>query len=751
MKPPPFEPHIVHPANPPDIPDPDDNARLLHDLQLHQAELQMQNEELRVAQSALEASRDLYLDLYENAPVGYLTLTRQGVIEAVNRTGETLLTYPRHRLLQRRFAGRVVSRDRDHWQQVFARVCRTGQAEECDLSLERTDGTHWQARLNCVRHGGETSGIRVTLTDLTARRQIEHRLNLAASVFTHAREGIMITDPTGAIIEVNDAFTTITGYERDESTGKNPRFLASGMTPRAEYVSLWRSLLTEHYWQGDLWNRRRDGSAYAARQTITAIVDAHGVTQHYVSLFTDVTELHSYQRQLEYVAHYDPLTHLPNRVLLASRMQQAMADALGNGTRLALGYLDLDGFKAINDLHGHDVGDRVLSSVSRRMQNVLNEACTLARLGGDEFVALIVDLDQLCDSAPILARLLTAASEVVQVGALNLTLSASIGVSYYPQDNEISADQLLRQADQAMYQAKLEGKNRFHVFDAQHDQEMRGHNARLDRIDQAIREGELRLYFQPKVNLRTGAVVGAEALLRWEHPERGLLLPGSFLPLIESSSLAEVVGEWVLESALSQIERWQREGLHLAVSINVGARQLQHPDFVANLTERLAAHPDVGPEMLMIEILETSALEDVEGVSRTLRACEQLGVRFALDDFGTGYSSLSYLKRLPVAQLKIDQTFIHGMLDAPGDISILQAILGLASAFGREVIAEGVNSPAQASRLLQLGCEIGQGFGIAEPMPATLIRGWIDAWMADPLMPHLQIGDSVGPGHRPLP
>ncbi|UZJ58396.1 EAL domain-containing protein [Pseudomonas sp. KU26590] len=748
MKTPPPAPPIVHSANPPDSLDA--NARLLHDLRLHQVELQMQNEELRATQFALEASRDLYLDLYENAPVGYLTLTPQGVIEAVNRTGETLLSYPRHRLLQRRFAARVVSRDRDHWQQVFGRVCRSGQAQECDLSLERTDGTHWQARLNCVRHGGESGGIRVTLSDLTARREVEQRLNLAASVFTHAREGIMITDPAGAIIEVNEAFTTITGYERSESIGKNPRFLSSGMTPRAQYVGLWSRLLSEHYWQGDLWNRRRDGSAYAARQTITAIVDADGVTQHYVSLFTDVTELHSYQRQLEYVAHYDPLTHLPNRVLLASRMQQAMASALRSGTTLALAYLDLDGFKAINDLHGHDVGDRVLSSVSRRMQHVLNDACTLARLGGDEFVALIVDLEHVCDSAPTLERLLASASEVVQLGALNVALSASIGVSYYPQDDDISADQLLRQADQAMYQAKLEGKNRFHVFDAQHDQEMRGHNARLDRIYQAIRDQELRLYFQPKVNLRTGAVVGVEALLRWEDPERGLLLPSSFLPLIESNALSEVVGDWVLETALDQIERWQQEGLQLAVSVNVGARQLQHPDFVTNLTKRLAEHPGVYPGMLMIEILETSAMEDVEGVSRTLRNCEQLGVRFALDDFGTGYSSLSYLKRLPVAQLKIDQTFIHGMLDAPGDISILQAILGLANAFGREVIAEGVNSLEQAQRLLQLGCEIGQGFGIAEPMPATQMRGWIDGWTADPLIRWLQVSDSVESERRPL-
>lgn len=712
-----------------------EDTHLLQELQLHQLELQMQNEELRHAHNALEASRDLYLDLYEHAPVGYLTLNVDGVIEAVNQTGEQLLGCQRGHLLQRRFASRVAMPERDRWHQVFVRVCRSGQAEECELALTRADGSHWPARLNCVRYGSQPASVRVSLTDLTARRQIESRLSLAASVFTHAREGIMITDAGGTIIEVNDAFSTITGYTREEALGMNPRFLASGLTERSLYMDLWRGLREEHYWQGDLWNRRRNGETFATRQTITAILDVRGHIQNYISLFTDVTDLHEHQRQLEYIAHYDPLTHLPNRVLLASRLQQAMSRALGTGCKVALAYLDLDGFKAINDLHGHETGDKVLTTVARRMKHTLRDACTLARLGGDEFVALIVDLDQVCDSAPMLERLLSAASEPLHIGALDLQLSASIGVSYYPQEGDVSADQLLRQADQAMYQAKLAGKNRYHVFDAQHDLDLRGHNARLDRIDRAIREHELRLYYQPKVNLRTGEVVGAEALVRWLHPEKGLLMPESFLPLIEGNALSEIIGDWVLDSALSQVHTWQQAGVRVPVSINVGARQLQHPDFVANLVERLGAHPDLDPQMLMIEILETSALEDIEGVSHTIRACAAMGVRFALDDFGTGYSSLSYLKRLPVAQLKIDQTFIQGMLHAPEDISILQAILGLAIAFRREIIAEGVDSAAQASRLLQLGCDLAQGFGIAEPMPGDALPAWIARWNASPLWP----------------
>lgn len=705
-----------------------DNARLLHDLQMHQLELQMQNDELRNAHLALQASRDLYQDLYEHAPVGYLTLSLEGVVEAINRTGENLLGVSRQQLLQRRFSSQVAPADRDNWHVAFVKACLTSYPQECELTLQRAGGDEWLARLNCVKHGDNPSILRITLTDLTARRHLESRLNLAASVFTHAREAIMVTDPKGLIVEINNAFSTITGYTRDEALGMNLRFLAPEFAEADPYPTLWRSLEEHHHWQGQLWNRRRNGDSFVTRQTISAILCSEGKVQNYVFLFTDNTELHEYQRQLEYIAHYDPLTSLPNRVLLGLRLQQAMAHALPHGRTIALAYLDLDGFKAINDVHGHETGDKVLAVVARRMKKHLREACTLARLGGDEFVALIVDLDEVSDSAAMLERLLIAASDPIHLDQLRITLSASAGVTYYPQEGEVSADQLLRQADQAMYQAKLAGKNRYQVFDARHDLNLRGHNTRLDRIERAVRDQELRLFYQPKVNMRTGEVVGAEALVRWMHPERGLLLPKSFLPLVENHPLAESIDKWVLEHALAQMQAWGRQGVNIPISINVGGRQLQHPDFVANLAKQLAAYPDVEPSRLMIEILETCALDNIDDVSRTIRSCAAMGVAFALDDFGTGYSSLNHLKRLPVAQLKIDQSFIKDMLDSSQDIPILRAMLELAAAFGHEIIAEGVDSAAQGQRLLQLGCELGQGFGIAEPMPASQLPEWIARW-----------------------
>ena len=313
-----------------------------------------------------------------------------------------------------------------------------------------------------------------------------------------------------------------------------------------------------------------------------------------------------------------------------------------------------------------------------------------------------------------------------------LNVSASLGVTFYPQAEDIDADQLLRQSDQAMYQAKQAGRNRYHIFDAEQDSNIRVHHESLERIRYALCAQQFVLYYQPKVNMRTGSVIGAEALIRWQHPEEGLLQPAVFLPVIEDHPLAVEIGDWVLNTALTQIEDWHAAGLNLPVSVNVSARQLQQPDFVARLQDVLAAHPEVKPCSIELEILETSALEDLAGVSRVIEACREIGILFALDDFGTGYSSLTYLKRLPVTLLKIDQSFVCDMLEDLDDLAILQGVLGLAAAFHREVIAEGVETIEHGEMLLQLGCELAQGYGIARPMPAEEMPGWVATWRIDP-------------------
>jgi diguanylate cyclase (GGDEF)-like protein/PAS domain S-box-containing protein len=582
----------------------------------------------------------------------------------------------------------------------------------------------WQLLRNAARQ----LAARAAQVHSNIQLQASHdKLQLAASVFTHAREGIMITDAKGSIVDVNDTFTRITGFSREEALGKNPRMLNSGRQPPEYYAAMWRALLETGHWNGEVWNRRKDGEVYAEMQTVSAVRDAAGQTQNYVALFSDITPMKEHQQQLEHIAHFDALTHLPNRVLLADRLQQAIHHCQRRKHSLAVVFLDLDGFKAVNDHHGHAVGDTLLIALAQRMKAALREGDTLARMGGDEFVAILVDLEHAQDCDPVLNRLLQAASEPFEADTAVLQVSASMGVTIYPQDGS-DADLLMRHADQAMYAAKQSGKNRYHLFDVENEVAVKARRESLDRVRTALERGEFVLYYQPKVDLRKRTVVGVEALIRWQHPDRGLLQPGDFLPFVEDHPISVAIGEWVIETALMQMRAWKADGLTMHTSVNVGALQMQQMGFVVWLAEQLKAYPDIPTHRLELEILETSALEDISEVSQTMHACRALGVRFALDDFGTGYSSLTYLKHLPAEMIKIDQSFVRDMLSDADDLSIVRGVIGLASAFGRAVIAEGVETEAHCTQLLSMGCDLAQGYGIARPMPAHNVPSWVAQW-----------------------
>ncbi len=707
--------------------------RQQHELQVHQIELEMQNEELRAAHEVIMAAHERLAELYDQAPVGYLSMDEHGLISQANQTAAALLGVTRRELLVWPLSHFVCCDDQDIFYLLRRRTLNAQVAQTGELRLLRPNGQMFWAELIATRQSADAGGqaLRVTLSHCSERHAAREKVELAASVFANAREGIMITDTSACIMQVNEAFTRITGYSAAEAAGQNPRMLSSGRHSQAFHTAMWHQLIDKGHWYGEVWNRRKNGEVYAALQTITSVRAVPGVVSHYVALFSDITTFKAQQTQLEHIAHYDVLTNLPNRALLADRLRQSMAQTLRHSDLLGVAYLDLDGFKAVNDHHGHAVGDQLLVALAVRMKEALREGDTLARIGGDEFVAVLTDLADSNASQPLLQRLLDAASQPFQIGALSLQVSASVGVSFYPQTEPAEPEQLLRQADQAMYQAKQAGKNCYHLFDAALALSVRGHHKGVQRVRLALAQQELVLYYQPKVNMRTGVVMGAEALIRWQHPERGLLPPAEFLPLIEEHTLAIEVGEWVLNTALAQVARWQQSGLTLPVSVNVGALQLQQSDFVPRLRAVLARHPQVRPTSLQIEVLETSALKDIRYVAQVIEDCQQLGVAFALDDFGTGYSSLAYLKQLRVAQLKIDQSFVRDMLDDPDDLSILQGIIGLAAAFGREVIAEGVETIAHGTLLLQLGCELAQGYGIARPMPASDLPAWAARWQPD--------------------
>ena len=443
-----------------------------------------------------------------------------------------------------------------------------------------------------------------------------------------------------------------------------------------------------------------------------------------------IVEKQEQHKMLERMAHYDILTNLPNRVLLADRLSQAMVQCQRRRQSLAVVFLDLDSFKAVNDTYGHDVGDKMLITLSSRMKDALREGDTLSRIGGDEFVAVLTDLAKVKDCQPVLKRLLKAAAIPVTVGDAVMQVSASIGVTLYPQDG-VDADQLMRHADQAMYVAKQAGKNRYHLFDTAQDKAVILQRESLGNISSALERQEFELFYQPKVNMNTGDVIGVEALIRWQHPVRGLVPPLDFLPAIEGHAISLEIGEWVIKAAMTQATKWLNMGVYLPISINISAYQLQQDDFVTRLAALLAAHPKVSPRCLTLEILETSALSDIRKVSATMRACSDLGVDFALDDFGTGYSSLTYLRRLPANLIKIDQSFVRDMLIDPDDLAIVEGVIALAKSFKRDVIAEGVETIEHGTALLQLGCELAQGYGIARPMPADDIRVWMNNWKPD--------------------
>jgi diguanylate cyclase (GGDEF)-like protein/PAS domain S-box-containing protein len=567
-----------------------------------------------------------------------------------------------------------------------------------------------------------------THTDIHQRKLLEFAQQEAAVVFDSSYEGIMMANAEHLITKVNPAFTRITGYEAHEVLGQSPHMLSSGRQGPAFYDAFWASVNEHGFWRGEIWNKRKSGEEFAVLQAVSAVHDPQGRVQHYVSVFTDISQIKAHELELDRVAHYDPLTQLPNRRLMSDRLQQSLIRAQRSGKLSAVCFLDLDGFKAINDLHGHAVGDQVLVGVADHLKSVLRADDTLARMGGDEFV-LVSDVATAEECTVILDRVLHIVRQPVTAGDHVISLTASIGASLYPADNA-DPETLLRHADQAMYQAKQAGKNRYQLFDPEIDRQSQAHRAQLAELRVALDGKQLVLFYQPKVDLVSGEVMGVEALVRWQHPERGLLQPGEFLPAVYGSDLEHLLGEWVMEAALLQMGAWLEGGMAIKVSVNVSANHLLRSDFSDQLADALARHPRISPSNLELEVLETAAIADMEQAVDILRRCTALGVRFSLDDFGTGYSSLTYLRKLPVHTLKIDQSFVRNMLTDPEDLGIVHGVIELAAAFHRQVIAEGVETLAHGARLRELGCRFGQGYGIARPMPAHQLKPWCSQWLA---------------------
>jgi diguanylate cyclase (GGDEF)-like protein/PAS domain S-box-containing protein len=586
-------------------------------------------------------------------------------------------------------------------------------------------GTWVRVSGRVINRAGDGAALRMvgTLSDISELRELEQMQRNANTVFAGTHEGIMVVDTSLRIERVNPAFERITGYRAEEVVGGTPSLLASGRHSKAFYRELWTAVQRDGFWRGEIWNARKSGEVYPELLTISAVRDEHGKAGHYVGVFSDISHIKAHAAELDRAANFDALTGLPNGRLLRDRFEHAIQRTNRTGKPLTVCMLDLDDFKDVNQCYGKQAGDRLLVSVAKALGAVVRADDTLARTGGDEFVLLMSDIGTLEECAQALERVMAAVRMPLQLGAETIRVSASVGVCRYP-DDDGDADTLLRHAEQAMYQAKEDGRGRYQLFDPVSDRQAQAHRHALHRLRQALEQEEFRLHYQPKVDLRSGALVGVEALIRWQHPERGLLPPGEFLYHLTGTPLETEVGDWVIRTALAQSRTWRDQGLQVQVSVNVGAAQLLAPGFFDTLQAVLATCPGLAPGALELEVLETAAIEDVAHAMQVLQRCHALGVHFALDDFGTGYSSLTYLRKLPVDTLKVDQSFVRNMLSDPADCGIVEGVLRMAHAMGLQVVAEGVETAEHCAALAAMGCELAQGYGIARPMAPESLPAW---------------------------
>ncbi len=565
--------------------------------------------------------------------------------------------------------------------------------------------------------------IALTGTFIELRRN--KYLPLTTHVFESSSNGILITDARNTILMVNPAFCRITGYSPEEVIGRTPRILSSGRHDRAFYDQLWRALENEGVWQGEIWNRRKDGQVYAEWLTINVVKDWRGRVTHRIAVFSDITQRKTESDRVQHMATHDALTGLPNRTLLAELLHKALADARRHGRRVAVLFLDLDRFKMVNDTLGHHAGDLLLQAVAQRLQASLRAGDAVARQGGDEFIMVLSEVNGIQDAAAVAEKVIAAVSQPYDLSGNEFFTSTSIGIAIFPEDGE-DADSLLKNADAALYRAKDAGRNNFQFFAAEMNADAVERLALETGLRHALERNELILHYQPQIDLERGAVRGVEALLRWQSPERGLVPPTKFIPVAEESGLIHPIGAWVLTQACRDAKSWLDAGLPLAsVAVNVSAVQLRHAGFATAVEAALEAS-GLPAEHLELEVTESLLMHDMQRVCGVMHALRSRGVKFAIDDFGTGYSSLSYLKRLPLDRLKLDQSFVRN-LPHDDDAAIAATILAIGESLGLTIVAEGVESSAQHAWLQAHHCPLAQGYFFAKPMPASEMRAFMQA------------------------
>jgi diguanylate cyclase (GGDEF)-like protein/PAS domain S-box-containing protein len=554
----------------------------------------------------------------------------------------------------------------------------------------------------------------------------EEQLLLASEVLEHTREGVMITDAEQRIVSVNRSFTTVTGYSSEEAIGQTPRLLSSGRHDDNFYAAMWQDLDNDGYWTGEIWNKRKDGLIYPELLSISRIQPTPESELHYVAVFSDISKIKQSEQRLEKLAHYDALTNLPNRLMLRSRMEHAIAHVKREDQgQVGLLFLDLDQFKIVNDSQGHATGDELLQQVADRLRNRIRESDTVARLGGDEFVVLCEGIRNSDDLAVVASDLIEEINRPFQLSTTEAFIGTSVGIALYP-DDATNAETLLNFADTAMYRAKEKGRNTFAFYTDSITREADRKLRIANQLRRALVMDQLVLVFQPQISLTSGQIVGAEALIRWNHPEEGLLPPSAFIDVAEERGLIHEITRWVISRGCQQLVQWQAQGLDITVALNVSAKDFSYDDFLDDIAS-IVELSDVNAHGLEFELTESGLMENADSVIDALNAIREMGISLSVDDFGTGYSSFAYLKYLPINKLKIDRSFISDLEQGTTGETIVSAVIDVGKNFGLKVVAEGVESQLQQNLLRGLGCDLAQGYFFSQPLPAEEFAALVES------------------------
>ncbi|MEX5574944.1 EAL domain-containing protein [Pseudomonas lijiangensis] len=673
---------------------------------------------LKQAQQQLQLSEEKFAKAFHSSPDGLvIARTSDGLLLEVNEGFCRMTGYSESQCLERSGLDLQIWVDPNERQQLIKQLQQNGVVRDFRGQIRRLDG---QVRLcEMSSHPMLIAGEECIMTlarDITERQQMQEKLHLAATVFESTAEGVLITDTRQRINAVNRAFSEITGYGEEEALGQTPRLLASGQHDSAFYAAMWHQLGAEGHWQGEICNRRKNGELYPCWLTISAVRNKDRFITHFVAVFADISSLKHAQARLDYQAHHDPLTGLPNRTLFESRLHSALQHSEESGSLGAVLFIDLDRFKHINDSLGHPVGDLLLKGIAQRLKETLRDIDTVARLGGDEFIVLLPGLLQPGDAHTIGSKLLACFTAPFQAGEHEFFMSASIGSCLFPTDGTDVAT-LVKNADAAMYRSKAKGRNRIESYTRDLTSQASERIALEQELRRAIERNELSLSYQPKTSLLTNRLVGAEALIRWSHPTFGEVPPEHFIPLAEENGMILQIGDWVLEHACRQMHEWRKIYAPFGpLSVNLAGAQLRQPNLLKRI-EQLLADNGLEPGCLQLEITENFIMSQTEEALSVLHKLKKLGVQLAIDDFGTGYSSLSYLKRLPLDILKIDQSFVRGLPEDTHDAAIVRAIIALGRSMQLTIIAEGVENPEQQKFLTEQGCEQIQGYIVSLPLP----------------------------------